>query len=99
MPQKKSAAALWDDRRLDVSTGKRDLALLHLDHVLHLTDHTANFRAILKLADPMHLVEAEPDQRSELILGTADGRTRLLDLDRRHCLYSTTAAASASADC
>nr|GFC72483.1 hypothetical protein [Tanacetum cinerariifolium] len=57
---------------------------LDLDHVLHLADHPADLGAVLQLRDLVHLVEAEPDQRCALILGAADRRTGLLDLDRCH---------------
>jgi hypothetical protein len=66
--------------------GRREDLPYDLNHMLNLADHTAHFRRILKLTNPVHLVEAKADQRCALILGTADGRTRLLDLDCRHDL-------------
>src|SRR5258708_17520319 len=76
--------------------------------MLHLADHSAHLGAVLQLAAPVHLVEAEADQRRPLVLGPADRRSGLGDLDRPglglgrglgHRRYSTIAAASASAAC
>src|SRR3954454_6149604 len=87
-----------DFRQDDVSFSK-GLLPLHAHHMLHLADHAANFGRVLELDAPVHLVEAEPDQRLALVGRAADRGSGLGELDRRHCFYSTTAAASASAAC
>src|SRR4051812_34081904 len=77
------------------------LGVLPLDrhHMLHLADHAANLGRVLELDAPVHLVEAEPDQRLALVGRAADRRPGLGELDLRHLPYSVTAAASASAVC
>src|SRR3954471_21453679 len=73
---------------------RADELFAHRHHMLHLADHAADLRAVLQLAAAVHLVEPEPDQRRALVLGPADRRSGLGDLDRlpgrrlRHRRYS-----------
>src|SRR3712207_5626837 len=58
------------------------MSALHLHQVGDLADHAPHRRSVLQLARPVHLVEAEPDQRLALAGLAADGRPGLGHLHR-----------------
>src|SRR4051812_41593909 len=87
------------DNQFCVSLTRKSALVPHPHHMLHLAEHAAHLGGVGQLHGAVHLVQPQPDQRLALVGRAADRRSGLGDLDRRHVVYSTTAAASASAAC